>query len=204
MSNVIGAEVDVLFVGKNSSVIGKVDTGATMSCLHATDIKVSGNNVSFICDDLSSNTIIMPIADSISVSSADGGSSERPVVRFDISINGHTLNDIEFNLNDRSHMDAPCLIGQNAIEAGGFVVDITENVLANQSPVDVQSDSVVDVPAGEPKVEQEQNNLPETVEKDAEIAEAIEVLVRHGILGAEFENFFVKGRIIEQTTEIQQ
>ncbi len=166
--NKIGSNVEVTFVGTNKKINGKVDTGASICCLHATDINVSGSQVSFNCDALSQNTITLPIADTMVVKSADGGDNTRPVVKLTININGVSLNDVDFNLNDRTGMDSACLIGQNAIKQGEFVVDINET----EDPIGLEPEiDEVDAPI---------------VDKNQEIRDAIEVLVRHGILGPNF------------------
>lgn len=129
---VIGNEVDITFVSLgNRKLLGKVDTGATTSSLHATNIRVSGNRVSFVCPDISQNSITMELAGSQEVHSADGGGQARPIVKFDIQLNGQAMSGVSFNLNDRSNMDDPVLIGQNVLQAGGFVIDVNKD----QQPV---------------------------------------------------------------------
>ena len=129
---VIGNEVNVTFVSlSNRKLLGKVDTGATTSSLHATNIHVDGNRVSFVCPDISSNSITMELAGSQEVHSADGGGQARPIVKFDIQVNGQSMSGVSFNLNDRSNMDDPVLIGQNVLQAGGFIIDVNQD----QQPV---------------------------------------------------------------------
>lgn len=128
MSNTIGNAVDVTFIDTNKKLTGKVDTGATTSCLHGDNIKISGNRVSFNCSELSPNTITVDLAGSQQVKSADGGTSDRPVIKLNVNINGVNISGAEFNINDRSNMDCPLLIGQNILKAGDFVVDVNQNV----------------------------------------------------------------------------
>lgn len=126
--HVIGDTTKVSFGAFHSKPIeGKVDSGATTSCLHATDIHVNGGSVTFKCQALSANVITMSLAGTQDVSSADGGENERPVIRTDVEIDGKLIKNVEFNLNDRSEMDSPVLIGQNILKAGGFVIDVTHN-----------------------------------------------------------------------------
>lgn len=123
----IGTTVAVNFVTVgNKSIEGKVDTGATTSSLHATNISVNAQQVSFQCPELSNNVITMAIAGSQDVSSADGGEQARPIVKMDVSIDGVTIRDASFNLNDRSNMDVMVLIGQNILKAGGFIIDVNQ------------------------------------------------------------------------------
>jgi len=126
----IGSVVDVHFASFNKTIRGKIDTGATTSSLDASNIKIDDNKniVSFVCKELSPNVIIADVVEHQAVISADNKDKyeERPVVKFDVEINGKHIKDAKFNLNDRSHMDTPILIGQNIIKQGEFVVDINE------------------------------------------------------------------------------
>lgn len=163
MSNTIGNSVDVTFVDTNKTLKGKVDTGATTSCLHGENIKVSGNRVSFTCSELSPNTITVDAAGSQQVKSADGGVSDRPIIKLNISINGINLQGATFNLNDRSTMDCPLLIGQNILKAGDFVVDVNQNI---------QEQVLV-----EPQVEPEEEPDP----TEQVIKQAIQTLIQHNV-----------------------
>lgn len=107
----------------NKSVQGKVDTGATTSSLHATDIRVGQGRVQFSCKELSDNVITLDMDGSQEVHSADAGGNNRPVVTLDIEINGTPIKGASFNLNDRSNMDMPVLLGQNVLKAGNFIID---------------------------------------------------------------------------------
>jgi hypothetical protein len=69
----------------------------------------------------------MELAGSQEVHSADGGANTRPIVKFDIEINGTPIQGAMFNLNDRSHMDTDVLIGQNVLKAGDFQIDVNQD-----------------------------------------------------------------------------
>lgn len=109
----------------DKAVEGKIDTGATTSSLHASDIKVDQGRrtVSFRSDVLSPHTVTLDLDGVQEVHSADAGGVSRPTVTFDISIDGKQLRQVAFNLNDRENMDTRVLIGQNALKAGGFMID---------------------------------------------------------------------------------
>lgn len=128
MSNqqVIGNTVKVLFVAFNKTAECKVDTGATTSSLHATNIKVDHNRgaVSFHSEGLSGNVITLPLHSTQEVHSADAGGNERPVVALDVEVEGNTMiKGALFNLNDRSKMDSKILIGQNILQKADVVID---------------------------------------------------------------------------------
>lgn len=142
----IGDTVMVSFAtAGNKQIPGKVDTGATTSSLHATDITISGQQCSFMCPLLSSNRVSMNLVGQQQVHSADGGGQNRPIVSFDIEIDGTPIRGAEFNLNDRGNMDDKILIGQNIITAGNFIVDINmqDNVTESiQDEPSYDSDSI--------------------------------------------------------------
>lgn len=124
----IGSEESVTFVTlRGRQLTGKVDSGATTSCLHAKEVSVQGSQVSFVCPELSDNAIVLDCEGQQNISSADGGETARPVIRLDVEVAGQLIRGVQFNLNDRSHMDSAVLIGQNLIKAGGFVIDITDD-----------------------------------------------------------------------------
>lgn len=124
-SRVIGDVVDVKITSlPNSKTIkGKVDTGATISSLHAERYKVNKGQVEFVCPALSNNVITAPLLDQQAVKSADGGTEYRPVIELNIKVNDKPMSKQQFNLNDRGAMEHPILLGQNVLEKGGFMID---------------------------------------------------------------------------------
>lgn len=102
---------------------GKVDTGADVCSLHAENIQIVGDMVKFVSPELSRNELSLPVAQYHAVKSADGGTVNRPVVELDIEINGVSVRRAQFNLNDRSQMEHPVLIGQNVLEKTNFLID---------------------------------------------------------------------------------
>ena len=123
--NVIGDTVEVKFTNLPSTTAlkGRVDTGATISSLHADSVQVQNGKVRFICKPLSPNVLTMDMADKQLVNSPDGGNEYRPVVELNVAVNGKTMQGMLFNLNNRSKMEHPVLIGQNVLEKGGFLIN---------------------------------------------------------------------------------
>ena len=123
--NVIGDTAEVKFTNlpTTASLKGRVDTGATISSLHADSIQVRDGKVRFICKQLSPNVLTMDMADKQLVNSPDGGHEYRPVVELNVAINDKMLQGMQFNLNNRSQMEHPVLIGQNILEKGGFLIN---------------------------------------------------------------------------------
>lgn len=121
----VGDLVRVVFTSLTAprEIQGKIDTGATISSLHAARYTVKGTNIEFECPPLTDHVITVPLKTKHSVKSPDGGTVYRPVIELDVKVNGKLIKGAEFNLNDRSHMDQPVLIGQNVLQAGKFFVD---------------------------------------------------------------------------------
>lgn len=123
--NIVGSSAEVIFTqfSRNNPIRAKVDTGADVCSLHCTKWKTNNGKVSFVAPNISNNVITMNLHDQQAVKTADGGVEYRPVVEFDIVINGHDMSGIAFNLNNRSGMEFPILIGQNALQKGKFMVN---------------------------------------------------------------------------------
>lgn len=166
-SNVVGNTVKVGFTAFNRAVEGKVDTGATTSSLHATNIRTSGNQVSFHSPDLSGNVITLPLQGTQEVHSADAGGVKRPMVALDITINGQPVRGASFNLNDRSGMDSKILIGQNVLQAAKVVID--------------PSQGKQDTPQVEPAAAPGPN--------EAAVLQAVEVLIENNITLADLVKY---------------
>lgn len=144
----------------NREIQGKVDTGATTSSLHASNIQVNKerNTVTFHCSELSNNLITLELDGAQEVHSADAGGQTRPVVTLDVEIDGTPVKGASFNLNDRSQMDIPVLIGQNILKAGNFTID-------------PKKDGVAEVPDHEDTM----------LTREAAILKAVEVLAENDV-----------------------
>jgi len=123
--NEIGSTVEIRFtnIPGSAPLKGKVDTGADVSSLHATEHNIQDGRVTFICPELSSNRITVPLVTQQTVKSSDGGQEYRPVISLNVKVNGKLMTNVEFNLNDRGNMKFPVLIGKNILIKGGFKID---------------------------------------------------------------------------------
>lgn len=141
--NEIGSTVEVRFTNIPGSVPmkGKVDTGADISSLHATEHSIENGQVTFMCPELSRNRITVPLITQQTVKSSDGGHEYRPVIKVNVKVNGKLMNDVEFNLNDRGNMKFPVLIGKNILIKGGFKIDprLDENYDDEEVTIDIKS-----------------------------------------------------------------
>lgn len=124
----VGVKLDVHLNGFNGDqpIRAKIDTGAEASSLHGSDIDVSTDDVSgassvrFTYGEFKYN---LPVIAFQAITSADGGTTNRPVVRIPARINGEFIQDATFNLNDRGNMDYPVLIGLDLIKAAKLTIN---------------------------------------------------------------------------------
>jgi len=168
--NHIGDVVDLYFTtfSGHKPLQGKVDTGADVSSLHVDswEIHNKSGKVKFINKTLSTNVITAPLLDKQAVKSADSGIEYRPVIKANIRINGKLLTDVEFNLNDRSSMEYPVLIGQNVLEKGKFLI----NPRLNEPHDEIRE-------SAEPWKEIQESVTDVKVEREIQIHELLEQLV---------------------------
>lgn len=107
----------------------KIDTGARTSSLHATDIERFDRGgqrwVRFILDlgqgRNEAVTCEVPRADRRIITSSNGESQDRFIIRTQVVLGEHTFR-AEFSLADRSDMKFPILIGRTALRSR-FLVD---------------------------------------------------------------------------------
>jgi hypothetical protein len=154
-----------------AELTGKVDTGASICSLHAEDIEIDRGNgkVSFMCPELSENRFTMPLADQQAVRVPSSEKTEyRPVVKMNIKIADKMLKDVSINLNDRGHMDHPFLVGQNALEAGNFIID--PNIIKEE----LDTDEIVSLLAEELRLETMEEEPLITKEAAAQLFDMLE------------------------------
>jgi hypothetical protein len=105
----------------------RVDTGATNSSLHCTNIeKIDDNFVKFKV--LGDKFFVKPISKIKEVKSSNGVSQNRFFIKTQIIIFGKTYIS-ELSLNDRSSMSYPLLLGRDIL-VQDFIVDVSQKNLS--------------------------------------------------------------------------
>lgn len=108
------------------SILSKVDSGnEAYNVLHGTNLKQSKDGiVSFIT--VGDKKITKPIAEFIDINIGSGNVEKRPVISFDVSINGKEFKDVKFSIADRSQNKEKVLLGKPFIAALGGLIDVTK------------------------------------------------------------------------------
>lgn len=108
----------------------KIDTGAKISSLHASDIKVfTRNNQQWVRFNAHFGTLVKsthrcesPLIDIRTIKSSNGESQQRYIIRTLIALGKHCWQ-AEFSLTSRKTMQYRVLIGAEALITGNLVVD---------------------------------------------------------------------------------
>lgn len=109
------------------NVATRVDTGATNSSIHCTNIEKI--NDKFVrCNILGKESLIKEISKIKEVKSSNGVSQNRYFIKTEIVILGKTYVS-ELSLNDRSSMTYPFLLGRDIL-IQDFIVDVSKENLS--------------------------------------------------------------------------
>ncbi|BDY05488.1 RimK/LysX family protein [Ferrimonas sp. YFM] len=128
MAKELVAAVERVHLGPGATdFLARVDTGAAISSLHATNIHLlqSGDRqqVRFVTENRRGEqlTLTLQVVDTMKVRSAQG-SERRYVVLLPVSFRG-SQRTIKVNLKDRGHMSYRLLLGRNWL-SGHYLVDV--------------------------------------------------------------------------------
>lgn len=130
---VIGPTEIVGIAEASVGLLGRVDTGARTTSVHAESIRVDGEMVSFELTGPDGQRVSMqrPIAKTRAVHSATG-SEERIFVELTLEHEGYAK-PVLVNLKDRSHMTYPLLLGRNWLK-DDYVVDVSQEPMVPVKP----------------------------------------------------------------------
>jgi hypothetical protein len=102
----------------------KTDTGnSAHNVLHGIVQKENGNVTFQTIDD---QVVSFPYEDEIKIHIGSGNKENRPVVRFNISINNQKYDGVPFSIADRSENEYKALLGEEFIKSNGGLVDVTK------------------------------------------------------------------------------
>jgi hypothetical protein len=117
----IGLVEDVVLMPWKIRLPARIDTGAAVSSLDARGLKVIDQEVEFVLPSkYGGQKFRLPIADWHTVRSAEA-KERRPIIEIELCI-GPKLIRARVNLNDRTRMKYPFLLGRNVLMEN-FVVD---------------------------------------------------------------------------------
>jgi len=118
---VIGAVEEVVLFPWGAKLPARIDTGAGMTSLDVRDLTVKNKVAQFRLPEKYGNTLIsLPVIRHCKVRSADSR-GRRPVVEIELCVGSKRMR-VHANLNDRSHLEYPLILGRNVLSQG-FIVD---------------------------------------------------------------------------------
>ena len=124
----IGLVEDVILMPWKIKLPARIDTGAAVSSLDARGMRVIGNEVEFsLPPKYGGHKVRLPLAGWHTVRSAEA-KERRPIVEIELCL-GPKFIRARVNLNDRSQVKYPFLIGRNILMEN-FVVDCDRNYCA--------------------------------------------------------------------------
>jgi hypothetical protein len=115
---------EVILLPWNIRLLARIDTGATVTSLDARQLKIDGNEAEFrLPEEYGGALLRLPIAGWRHVRSSKGR-EERPVVEIDLCVASKKIR-VKANLNDRSMVKYPIILGRNALK-DHFIVDVNK------------------------------------------------------------------------------
>ncbi|MBI5606645.1 MAG: ATP-dependent zinc protease [Deltaproteobacteria bacterium] len=117
----LGAVEEVILLPWGVKLPARIDTGAATSSLDARDLTIRDKTAEFtLPKEYGGLAISLPIVKWKTVKSA-GTISQRPVVDIEMCIGPHRIR-TRVNLNDRSNVKYPLILGRNTIKRR-FIID---------------------------------------------------------------------------------
>ena len=102
------------------TMVAKFDTGNSINCtLHAEDVKIEGNQVTFKHKDKTYKTKHYGKYTSVT----GGGEDERYIVKYDMEFSGTMYKGIEFGLDNRERMGTEVLLNRKTMRKLNVIVD---------------------------------------------------------------------------------
>ncbi len=119
----IGTVEEVILLPWGAKLPARIDTGAAKSSLDARELKITGDTVEFrLPEQVGGLRLRLPIVEWKHVRSPDG-LQRRPVVELEFCLGPKRIRN-KVNLNDRSFVKYPLILGRNFLK-DHFVVDVS-------------------------------------------------------------------------------
>ena len=113
---------EVILLPWDIRLLARIDTGATVTSLDARDLRIEGEVAEFrLPEDYGGAHLRLPVVAWRHVRSSKGKET-RPVVEIDLCVASKKLR-VRANLNDRSMVKYPIILGRNALK-DYFIVDV--------------------------------------------------------------------------------
>lgn len=104
------SEKEPIIIKGIGEYVAKVDSGNDAYCvLHGDDIDINGEDVSFTTD--SGKLIKTKLVDTITINVGAGVEEKRPIVLFDITLNGKSYQGVKFSIGNRKDNEEKVLLG---------------------------------------------------------------------------------------------
>lgn len=104
------SEKEPIIIKGIGKYVAKVDSGNDAYCvLHGDDIDINGEDVSFTTD--SGKLIKTKLVDTITINVGAGVEEKRPIVLFDITLNGKSYQGVKFSIGNRKDNEEKVLLG---------------------------------------------------------------------------------------------
>ena len=117
--------IEKIYIEGIGTLKAKTDTGnSAHNVLHGIIKKRTSNNVTF--ETVGGKILTLPYEDEIKIHIGSGNKESRPVIRFNIAINGKKYKNVPFSISDRSENDQKVLLGENFIKANGGIVNVNK------------------------------------------------------------------------------
>lgn len=124
LENTLGLVEDIEIEGIGI-LKAKTDTGnSAHNVLHGIVKGKQGGNVTF--ETVDNKVMTLPFQDEIKIHIGSGNKEDRPVVNFNVAINGKKYEGVPFSISDRSENEYKVLLGEGFIRNNGGIVDINK------------------------------------------------------------------------------
>jgi len=124
IEDALGLVEDITIEGIGT-VKAKTDTGnSAHNVLHGLIKGKQGGSVTF--ETIDGKVVTFPYNEEIKIHIGSGNKEDRPVVKFNVEINGNKYENVPFSIADRSENEYKALLGEEFIKANGGIVDATK------------------------------------------------------------------------------